>query len=103
MSLRRIAVGAALIAAPLAFAAPAMADNTTPSFECSSPCVNRTISAPADPAAPLLGAPWNQIWPGGSAKGPWENAFSSDLWGKTFDPAGNGVGAWEKVFGKAPE
>jgi hypothetical protein len=105
MFLRRTAIGAALIAAPLAFAAPAMAAPDT-SFGCSSPCVNRTISAPslaaADPAAPLLGAPWTTFF----------NTFAP--WEKVFDPAGDGQGvwekgvqavnggAWEKVFGEAP-
>ena len=105
MFLRRTTIGAALIAAPLAFAAPALADNPDTSVDCS-PCARGATAEPslaaADPAGPLLGTPWNQIWPGGSASGPWETAFSSDLWGKTFDPAGDGVGAWEKVFGAAP-
>jgi hypothetical protein len=96
MILRRTAVGAALIAAPLAFAAPAMAGPDT-TVDCS-PCVRGATSS-TTPATPI----WNQIWPGGSAQGPWETAFSSDPWGKTFDPNGDGVGAWEKVFGKAPE
>src|SRR5690348_5019116 len=86
MFLRRTAVGAALTAAPLAFAAPAMAD-TTPTFGWSFPCVNRTISAPslaaADPAAPLLGAPWTTFFKNFA---PWE---------KVFDPAGDGNGVWE--------
>jgi hypothetical protein len=99
MFLRRTAIGAALIAAPLAFAAPAMAAPNTAT--CSTGCeVRPSLTADAT-AGPLLGAPWNKIWPGGSAKGPWETAFSADLWGKGVN-AVNG-GAWEKVFGEAPE
>jgi hypothetical protein len=101
MFLRRTAVGAAMIAAPLAFAAPAMA---APGPQCSPAptCVIRPSLAAATPDAPLLGAPWTTFF---KTFAPWE---------KVFDPSGtgkgiweNGVtavngGAWEKVFGAAP-
>ncbi|WP_157680344.1 hypothetical protein [Mycobacterium dioxanotrophicus] len=96
MILRRTAVGAALIAASLALAAPAMADQTDPTSSVGcSPCARGATSSATTPT-PI----WNQIWPGGDAKGPWENAFAADIWGNGVQ-AING-GAWEKVFGEAP-
>ena len=86
MQFRRTAIAAALIAAPLAFAAPASAD---PSFDCS-PC-----------ALPS----WEDTWPGGDAQGPWEKAFANGPWEKAFGGTdGKGAwenaqsGAWEKAF-----
>lgn len=99
MILLRTAVGAAMIAVPLALATPALATPNRPSIDCQTGCDNRSTIAADTPAGPLLGAPWNQIWPG-DAKGPWENAFAGDIWGNGVN-AING-GAWEKVFGEAP-
>ncbi|GJJ23083.1 hypothetical protein [Mycolicibacterium mageritense] len=95
MILRRIAIGATLVAAPLVFAAPAMA--TPGTVDCSAPCVNRATIAADESPTPI----WNQIWPGGDAVGPWESIFASDPWGNGVQ-AVNG-GAWEKVFGEPPE
>jgi hypothetical protein len=79
MFLRRIAVGAAMIAAPLVFAAPAMASPSPDSSVNCSPCARGATAA----AAPTpTGAPWTDFF----ANAPWE---------KVFDPNGNGVGAWE--------
>lgn len=76
----------------IASAAPTV-DNTV---TCSNPCV---VKAAEEPAPALQ--PWNAL-------------FAADPWGKTFDPNGDGKGAWEqgveaanggsweKVFGEAP-
>ncbi|MBB5162595.1 hypothetical protein [Mycobacterium sp. AZCC_0083] len=75
MFIRRAAIAAAAIAAPLAFAAPAMAGPGM-DFSCA-PCVgdinNDGTNAPV----------WNEL----TSFGPWE---------KAFDPAGDGNGAWEQ-------
>ncbi|MDT5066223.1 MAG: hypothetical protein QOK02_2378 [Mycobacterium sp.] len=75
MFIRRAAIAAAAIAAPLAFAAPAMAGPGM-DFSCA-PCVgdinNDGTNAPV----------WNEL----TSFGPWE---------KVFDPAGDGNGAWEQ-------
>jgi hypothetical protein len=87
MFIGRVAIAAAAIAAPLAFAAPAMADDMN--FQCA-PCVggDRPI--------------WNQIFdPNADGQGIWEqgvSAVNGGAWEKTFDPNGDGIGAWEKVF-----
>jgi hypothetical protein len=75
MFIRRATIAAAAIAAPLAFAAPAMAGPGM-DFSCA-PCVgdinNDGTNAPV----------WNEL----TSFGPWE---------KVFDPAGDGNGAWEQ-------
>jgi hypothetical protein len=71
--LRRTAVAAALVAAPLAFAAPAMAQPTT-DINCA-------------PCAPGSDTP---IWDETFANGPWEPFFE----GTDGDPD-NEAGAWE--------
>jgi hypothetical protein len=81
MFIRRAAIAAAAIAAPLAFAAPAMAQPGI--VDCSNPCVGpEQAAAAADPT----GAPWTDFF---AAFGPWE---------KVFDPAGDGQGPWEQAF-----
>ena len=93
MFIARAAVAAAAIAAPLAFAAPAMAQDGM-NFQCA-PCVadvnNDGVTNPI----------WNEL----TSFGPWE---------RIFDPAGDGQGvwetgvqavnggAWEKVFPSEP-
>jgi hypothetical protein len=76
MFIRRAAIAAAAIAAPLAFAAPAMAAPGDMNFSCA-PCVGDingdTVNNPI----------WNEL----TSFGPWE---------KVFDPAGDGQGVWEK-------
>jgi hypothetical protein len=83
---RRAVIAAALVAAPLAFAAPAMA---TPSFQCS-PCESV-------PALEQLtsGNPWETIWPGADKKGAWENSLPGS-WEKNLP------GGWEKATANAP-
>jgi hypothetical protein len=75
MFIRRATIAAAAIAAPLAFAAPAMAAPGM-DFSCA-PCVgdinNDGVNAPV----------WNEL----TSVLPWE---------KAFDPAGDGNGAWEQ-------
>ncbi|MEE6164899.1 MULTISPECIES: hypothetical protein [unclassified Mycolicibacterium] len=93
MILRRTAVGAALIAAPLAFAAPAMASPDT-TVDCS-PCVRGATSpATTGTGAPwtdfFANAPWEKVWPGGDAQGAWEKgveAINGGAWEKVFPPA----------------
>jgi hypothetical protein len=71
MVLRRTAIAAALVAAPLAFAAPAMAQPTT-DIQCA-PCI-----PPSD--TPV-----------------WTDFFETNaVWEPIFDPAGDGNGAWEQ-------
>ncbi|OKH68222.1 hypothetical protein [Mycolicibacterium mageritense] len=93
MILRRIAIGATLVAAPLVFAAPAMAGPGM-NFDCA-PCVGNSDT-------PI----WDQTF----ANGPWEPFFDSTN-GVLGDKKGaweSGVeavngGAWEKAFPPAPE
>ncbi|WP_458319479.1 hypothetical protein [Mycolicibacterium brisbanense] len=94
MILRRTTVGAALIAAPLAFAAPAMASPDT-TVDCS-PCVRgATSSATTGTGAPwtdfFANAPWEKVFdPNGDGKGAWENgvtAINGGAWEKAFPPA----------------
>jgi hypothetical protein len=72
MLVRRTAIAAAIVAAPLAFAAPALADPTD--ISCS-PCTWEDSMA---------NNPWEKVWPGGDAQGPWEKAFAADPWGQAF-------------------
>jgi hypothetical protein len=92
MFIRRAAIAAAAIAAPLAFAAPAMAQTETPqvTFGCS----------------PCTGAPWTDFF---NAVAPWEKIMDATdgipgdgngAW-ETGVAAVNG-GAWEKAFPPAP-
>lgn len=74
----KVLIGAALVAVPLAFAAPAAADPT--SVGCS-PCARGGSAAAEEETG--TGAPWTDFF----ANAPWE---------KVFDPEGNGSGAWEK-------
>jgi hypothetical protein len=94
MFIRRAAIAAAAIAAPLAFAAPAMAQpQDGMNFQCA-PCVggDRPI--------------WNQIFdPNANGQGIWEtgvSAVNGGVWENAFDATdgvpGDGEGAWEKVF-----
>ncbi|ORA33682.1 hypothetical protein [Mycobacterium aquaticum] len=92
MILRRTAVGAALIAAPLAFAAPAMAKPSGMNFDCA-PCVgdinNDGKNDPVWNEVTSFG-PWEKVWPGSDAKGAWENgveAINGGAWEKAFPPA----------------
>jgi hypothetical protein len=75
MIIRRAAIAAVAIAAPLAFAAPALAAPGM-DFSCA-PCAgdlnNDGTNAPV----------WNEL-------------TSSLPWEKVFDPAGDGNGAWEQ-------
>lgn len=102
MFLRRTAVGAALIAAPLAFAAPAMADSGGMNFGCS-PCVNTSTATTGAPwTDAFANAPWERFFDGtngviGDEKGAWEQAFSGDP-GASIP----GSGSWEKAFPPAP-
>jgi hypothetical protein len=92
MFIARAAVAAAAIAAPLAFAAPAMAQDGM-NFQCA-PCVggDRPI--------------WNQIFdPNADGNGLWEqgvSAVNGGIWENAFDATdgvpGDEQGAWEKVF-----
>jgi hypothetical protein len=91
MFLRRTAIGAALIAAPLAFAAPAIADNAV-TFDC----------------APCVGGSGTPIWEETLKEGPWEPFFKST----SGDPSVPGAwekgvkdvngGSWEKAFPPKP-
>jgi hypothetical protein len=91
MFIRRAAIAAAAIAAPLAFAAPAMAQTDSQvTFGCS----------------PCTGAPWTDFF---NAVAPWEKIMDATdgtpgdgngAW-ETGVAAVNG-GAWEKAFPPAP-
>jgi hypothetical protein len=81
---RRTMIAAAFVAAPLAFAAPAMA---APSYTCS-PCVN----VPGVPG--LSSGAWEALWPGRDGTGAWEQA-QNGIWEKTW-PGGDAKGSWEK-------
>lgn len=111
MLLRRTVIGAALIATPLAFAPPALAEPST-TVSCSNPCKpptagkTTTVSASAAPStsgsssststpqapweALTSNGPWEKIWPGKDAKGPWENAVDKLTGGiaKALSPFG---------------
>ena len=93
----RTGIAAALIAAPLAFAAPAWAQPST-DVDCS-PCAS--VSEPPSWEQLFAGDPWGKAFAGD----PWGKAFAGDPWGKAFagDPWGKafGNGAWEKVFSPA--
>ena len=92
MFIRRAAIAAAAIAAPLAFAAPAMAAPDT-TVSCSNPCVAPAATLPFTPWTDFFAnAPWEKVFdPNGDGNGVWEQGVT----------AVNG-GAWEKVFGEAP-
>jgi hypothetical protein len=99
MLLRRTAVAAVLVAAPLAFAAPAMAQPPV-DIDCA-PCVGDINGDGSnDPV-------WNEL----TSFGPWETIFDSTdgvlgndqgAWEGAFDATdgvpGDGQGAWEKAF-----
>ncbi|WP_396900261.1 hypothetical protein [Mycolicibacterium sp.] len=96
MILRSTFIGAALIAAPLTFAAPAMADPGGMNFDCA-PCVGGSDR-------PI----WNQVFdPNANGVSIWENAFQDSNgqgpWERAFDPNNDGIGAWEKAFPPAEE
>jgi hypothetical protein len=74
MFIRRAAIAAAAIAAPLAFAAPAMADTPSMDIQCA-PCVPPSTTP---------------IWTAIFANGPWEPFFEA-----TDGDTSNGQGAWE--------
>ncbi len=81
MFIRRAAIAAAAIAAPLAFAAPAMAAAGDMNFSCA-PCVG-DINGDGT-TEPI----WNEVFASaGNGQGPWE---------KVFDPNNDGNGAWEQ-------
>ena len=96
MFIRRAAIAAAAIAAPLAFAAPALAQPMD--FSCA-PCVGDINGdGTNDPV-------WNEV----TSFGPWEPVFdltngvagdSKGAWESGVE-AVNG-GAWEKAFPPAP-
>jgi hypothetical protein len=97
MFIARAAVAAAAIAAPLAFAAPAMAQPMD--FQCA-PCVaDINGDNKIDPI-------WNEV----TSLGPWEPFFDATN-GNPTDGKGaweSGVeavngGAWEKVFPPPPD
>lgn len=92
MFIRRAAIAVALIAAPLAFAAPAMAQPMD--IQCAPCVVDINGDGKIDPI-------WNEV----TSLGPWEPFFDATN-GVTGDGAGaweTGVaavngGAWEKAF-----
>ncbi|WP_156750626.1 hypothetical protein [Mycobacterium sp. 852013-50091_SCH5140682] len=127
--IRRTAVGAALIAAPLAFAAPALADPSS-TVSCSNPCKPPTSgktttvtasgapstssksSSASTPQAPwealtangpwetvTANAPWEKVFGGSSGKGPWEQATSNGPWEKIW-PGKDAKGPWENAVDK---
>jgi hypothetical protein len=79
MLLRRTAIAAALVAAPLAFAAPTWAQSGSPdgSLGCS-PC-----------------ARWENVWKGDGEQGPWEKATNGS-WENVWKGKGQ-TGPWEKA------
>ena len=83
MLLRRTAVVAAIVAVPLAFAAPAWADTPSTDVSCS-PCTWEDATGKG---------PWEPMFAGD----PWGTAFSADPWGKAFS-----AGSWEKAFAGDP-
>jgi hypothetical protein len=86
MLVRRTAIAAAIVAAPLAFAAPAWADTTDVSC---SPCTWEDSMA---------NNPWETVWPNDPKKpGPWEKAFANGPW-----ESATANGTWEKTFENAP-
>jgi hypothetical protein len=94
MFIRRAGIAAAAIAAPLAFAAPAMAQPTV-TFDCA-PCVGDINGDGTNNPV------WNELTelvPGGI----WETGVSSVVGGgwEAGVEAVNG-GAWEKAFPPAP-
>jgi ABC-type transport system substrate-binding protein len=94
MFIARAAVAAAAIAAPLAFAAPAMAQPMD--FSCA-PCVadvnGDNVVEPIWNELTSFG-PWETVFdPAGNGRGPWEQVFDS-----TDGVPNDGQGAWEKVF-----
>jgi hypothetical protein len=95
MLVRRTAIAAAIVAAPLAFAAPAWAQPTD--ISCS-PCTweDATANGPWEPA--FAGAPWeplfaNAPWESITANGPWESITKNGPW-----ESATANGPWEKVF-----
>ena len=94
MFVRRAAIAAALMAAPLAFAAPAMAQPPPPMIIDCAPCVPGSDT-------PI----WNQIFdPAGDGNGLWEQgvaAINGGAWEGVFsstDGVPGGGGAWERAF-----
>ena len=106
MVIRRTAVAAALLAAPLAFAAPAMADSNSV-VDCS-PCASRpginlgggALVTGIPTWEQLANGSWEKVWPGRGQAGIWEKA-QSGVWEKaqsgSWEKATAG-GAWEKAF-----
>jgi hypothetical protein len=102
MFIRRAAIAAAAIAAPLAFAAPATAAPGDMNFSCA-PCVGDINGDGTN------GPIWNElttIVPGGA----WESGVTAvngglqeGLADATDGVPGDGQGAWEKVFPPPPE
>ena len=129
MRLRRTAIGVALIAAPLAFAAPAMAEPSS-TVSCSNPCkpptsgTTTSVASGASPSTPskssgsstpqapwealtangpwetvTANAPWEKVFGGSSGKGPWEKATSNGPWEKIW-PGKDAKGPWENAVDK---
>jgi len=109
MFIRRAAIAAAAIAAPLAFAAPAMAAPGDMNFSCA-PCVSVPVTNP-DGTTTLTPTPiWTAFFDGtngvfGDSKGAWESgvqaingSLQENLADATDGVPGNGKGAWESVF-----
>jgi hypothetical protein len=94
MKFGRTAIAAALIAAPIAFAAPAAADSQS-TVGCSPCAKSPSISAPG------LRGTWEKVWPGTGGQGPWEKALSRGPWEKVW-PGKGGQGPWEKAFSGGP-
>ena len=83
MFIRRTAIAAALIAAPIAFAAPAAADSSPSTNVSCSPCASWPGIDPTGTGPLITGVPtWESVWPGrwSGQKGPWEN-FTEQLSG----------------------
>lgn len=96
MKLRQLVI-AALVAAPLALAAPAAASPSS-TVDCSPCAKGPGVVAPAD-------APQSPEIIGGELSGSWEKTFAGDPWGKFFgdNKHGNPLGgSWEKAFQNAP-
>lgn len=109
--LRRTAVVGAIVAAPIAFAAPAVAQQDGMIFSCA-PCVTVPVPDPDNPGE-FIATPtpiWNAFFDGtngvfGDGAGAWETGvralnggLQEGLADATDGVPGDGQGAWEKVF-----
>jgi hypothetical protein len=81
MFVRRTVIAASLIAVPIAFAAPALAENGPDTHVSCSPCASLPGINPTGAGPLITNVPtWESVWPGKDSgeKGPWEK-FTGQL------------------------